>query len=386
MAFHDLIIAFRESARPERYRLVTHSPAEGQSVAAFVSPFGTSRIDTWQFGLDPAEMEMIGTLLYRRLFPPTIQRALNAAQRYAHRQGLALRLKLILDETLQQLPWEYLFDPKLNQFLTLGQRLAIVRHVESNPSPIHDFIEDATLVLFAPGANIPPVFSSFESDSAFASGNVADDAQSRLQMQKLSLIELERAAKLQGNRQILHIEAEAEREPSGAECALVVTQNGRAPHHISFGALANWLGENPTIRLIVLDASVGSGETARAMLGMASALITRRLVPSVVALQFPIRATLRAGCWRAFYGALARGSGLDLALTEGRQAIFALGGEWEWGAPVLFSSLRDDQPRIPPDRFAASAKVQDPVVRMDVTATTPPAHVVFSEKSSAAKT
>lgn len=385
MAFQDLTIAFHATARPERYRLLTHSPAEGQSAAAFVSPFGTSRVDTWQFGLDPAETEMIGTLLYRRLFPPTIHRALGATQRYAHRHGLALRLKLVLDDTLNQLPWEYLFDPKLNQFLTLEQRLAIVRHVETSPSPILAFGEDLALVLFAPHAHLRSNSLSSESDSAFSKENVAEVA-SRLRTHKLSVIELERATKLHPDYQILHIEAKVQREPSGAEQMLVVTQNGRPPHHVSFQALVRWLGANPGIRLVVLDASVGSGATTRVMLSLASALVTRRLVPSVVALQFPIRAALRAGFWRAFYGALARGSGLDLAMTEGRQAISALGGAWEWGAPVLFSALRDDQPRIPTDRFSAAAKIQDPAAPISATEPPAPSRVILSEKSPAART
>jgi hypothetical protein len=60
---------------------------------------------------------------------------------------------------------------------------------------------------------------------------------------------------------------------------------------------------------------------------------------------------LRESFFKTFYRALSNEAGLDLAVTEGRQAIAAMDGTWEWGAPVLYSALRDDQPRPRAEKF-----------------------------------
>ncbi|MBI4675161.1 MAG: CHAT domain-containing protein [Chloroflexi bacterium] len=383
MAFQDLLLAFHASVRPERYRIITHSPTEGKVVAPFVSPFGDSRIRTWQFGLVSDEMQMIGTLLYRRLFPPTIYQALYATQRYARRQGLTVRLKLILDRALNQLPWEYLFDPKANQFLALEQRLAIVRHLELPAGSLNPFAEELALALFVPGVTDRSGAPALETGSAFSEGNADLAIPSHLRARKLSLDDLEHANGLFSNQQILHIEAEAGRDPASGQYALQIGVEEAAPRWVSFESVAKWLRANPTIQLVVLDASVGSGATTREMQGLASALVAQQIVPAVVTLQFPIPALLRAGFWRGFYGALARGNALDLAMTEGRQAIAALNGVWEWGAPVLYSALREDQPRVPADRFQTGVHVQD-ILRVESFAPASP-RTVYSAKTPAAK-
>ena len=73
--------------------------------------------------------------------------------------------------------------------------------------------------------------------------------------------------------------------------------------------------------------------------GVATALVLGG-VPAVVAMQRPISDPAAIGFSAAFYHHLARGDSLDVAITEGRQAIHSARSDTcEWATPVLFLRL-----------------------------------------------
>jgi hypothetical protein len=338
MAYQDLTVTFQPIPDSERYRVITHSPTDGQAVANFVSPFGDERINTWRDGVDPDEMHMIGTLLYRRLFSPDICQAFQSAQRFAERQGLALRLKLALDGGLAQLPWEYLYNPDSNQFLCLDGRLALVRHIA---------IPNARKLLKFD--RVPGVYLS-DTENANANAPSNTFASGTAQTRAVEPSTVEAGMQLEDDFQILHLRAPGGRDPASGEYALRVP-NGVGERWLTVGQVARWLNANPSVQLVVIDSCFGSDSTAREASAMAAELVTRQRVPAAVALQFPLPLLLRESFFKTFYRALSNEAGLDLAVTEGRQAIAAMDGTWEWGAPVLYSALRDDQPRPRAEKF-----------------------------------
>jgi|GEM_PF-5159216 hypothetical protein len=340
MSYQDLILAFVPAADSERYHIITHSPAEGQIVASFVSPFGEERINTWRHGLNPSEIRLIGSLLYRRVFSPDIHRAFDACRRFAQRQGLALRVKLILDAVLSQLPWEFLYEPEANQFLALDQRVAIVRYFDLPlPRSSSRYANGLRLSLF-----VPDDVAALEHQPLMALAGQPD-----AQIHVLTLDEIENSAKNFLNLQVLHLQAASGRDPASGHYALRIGENA-GTRWLTEDAVARWLRANASIQLVVLDASQGSDATTREASALAANLVERGVVPSAVALQFPLGSVLRAEFLKTFYHALANNDGLDLAMTEARRAIAAIGGTWEWGAPVLYSALRDDQPRLEPQQ------------------------------------
>lgn len=352
MAYQDLTVMFQPIPDSERYRVLTHSPTDGQAVANFISPFGDERINTWRDGIDPDEMHMIGTLLYRRLFSPDICQAFQSAQRFAERQGLALRLKLALDGGLAQLPWEYLFNPDSNQFLCLDGRLALVRHIAMpNARKLLKF-DRVPGVYLLDTENANPNAPS----NTFASGIV--------QTRAVEPADVEAGTPLENGFQILHLHARSGRDPASGEYALRVP-NGVGERWLTISHVARWLKGNPTVQLIVVDACFGTDSTAREASAMAAELVTRQRVPAAVALQFPLPLLLRESFFKTFYRALSNEAGLDLAVTEGRQAIAAMDGASEWGAPVLYSALRDDQPRPGADNFDTESAPAKPALPLD---------------------
>ncbi len=342
MAYQDFTVTLESLERSERYRVVTHSPTNGQAVADFVSPFGEERVHTWQYGLNPDEMRMIGALLYRRLFSSEIGEAFHAAQRVAARQGLALRLKLTTPNALTQLPWEYLYDPDAHQFLTLDGGLALTRYFPSRRARAAARLTLETGICFyAPSPDAARPFDLV--DSALDLNALTLDAAA-----------LESAMPHPVPSQALHLRSEYGHDPAGGELALCAAD---AWHErwLTALTLARWFDANPSVQLVVIDQTAGAETTAHAGSAFAAELVTRQFVTAALAFQYPLPPTLRAAFFKTFYRALRQGAGLDLAVTESRRAIAAMNGAWEWGAPVLYSARDDDAPHPTAERFETDA-------------------------------
>jgi hypothetical protein len=120
--------------------------ADNEQVAAFVhsSPAGAmqrpqmTRVDWESFGrfrsllqseiaqVDSAKLEAGGQELARTLFPDQVTALLMESLRGVGPDD-GLRVRLCLDVTLSDLPWEYLFLPSVGGFMALDARLSIVR-------------------------------------------------------------------------------------------------------------------------------------------------------------------------------------------------------------------------------------------------------------------
>jgi CHAT domain len=111
------------------------------------------------------------------------------------------------------------------------------------------------------------------------------------------------------------------------------------------------LNNHSTLRLVVLNCC-HSGQTgsASAQVGMASAL-ARRGVRTVVAMQFEISDDLAQVFAEEFYLALVDGHQVEIAVTEGRRAMFLERSYSEWATPIVIGegdvgfSTRDDPER-----------------------------------------
>ena len=352
MSYLDFCLAFEPAPDTERYRIVAHSPSVGQVGAPFVSPFGETRINAWRFGLIPDEMHLIGTLLFRRVFSPEILRAYHDARRFAFRQGLALRLKLVLNDALMQLPWEFLFDPDANQFLALDQRVAIVRYFDFTfPSPASSFAEPAGMFVFAPGDP-----DALTRDPLTDVSNCAG-----MPLQSVQEIEMENGVKVLSEYRVLHIQAASGRDPATGRYAISIP-DGTTMRALTSDQLARWLRVNNAVRFVFVDANGDSSASTREASALAAELVQRRVVSAAAAFQYPVSMLQRAAFFKAFYRLLAKDGGLDLALTEGRQTIAQMSGVWEWGAPVLYSAVRDDQPRMTRTQFESPAVVTVPAL------------------------
>jgi hypothetical protein len=100
----------------------------------------------------------------------------------------------------------------------------------------------------------------------------------------------------------------------------------------------------PMPRLVVLNSCAGAaGGPADLFSGTAAALV-RGGVSAVAAMQYEISDPAAVAFCRGFYGAIARGRGVDEAVTSGRVGIIGLSGRTlEWVTPVLYLRGRDSR-------------------------------------------
>jgi hypothetical protein len=107
-------------------------------------------------------------------------------------------------------------------------------------------------------------------------------------------------------------------------------------------ALAAMLGgERRSLVLAVLNACEGARAGGEPFSGVAQNLV-RLGIPAVIANQAPLTDQAAAALAREFYRGLALGMPVDVALAEGRKAIYTAGDEAGWSIPALFLRSASD--------------------------------------------
>jgi hypothetical protein len=139
---------------------------------------------------------------------------------------------------------------------------------------------------------------------------------------------------------VLHFMGHGTFDRASGEGMLAFEAEDGSTDLVSGKAFATKLRDLRSLGVVVLNAC----NTARAghqggtspFRGVATALVLGG-VPAVVAMQRPISDRAAIGFSTAFYRHLAKGDSIDVALTEGRQAIHSAKPEsFEWATPVLF--------------------------------------------------
>jgi CHAT domain-containing protein len=101
--------------------------------------------------------------------------------------------------------------------------------------------------------------------------------------------------------------------------------------------LGRLLADHRTLRLVVLNSCEGARGSEKDIFSSTAAILVRRGVPAVLAMQYEITDRAAIELSRAFYEALADSLPVDMAVSEARKAI-SLGvvNTVEWGTPVLY--------------------------------------------------
>ncbi len=101
----------------------------------------------------------------------------------------------------------------------------------------------------------------------------------------------------------------------------------------------------PMPRLVVLNSCSGAATGAQDLFASTAAALVRGRVSAVVAMQYAISDAAAAAFARGFYAAIARGRGVDDAVSSGRVAILGIRARTlEWVTPVIY--LRGHNSRL----------------------------------------
>jgi CHAT domain-containing protein len=359
--FEDFVLQFDTSSRGGFRARVLKSPF-GEGVVGFSLP----SLDVESAALDTAGISRdvqhqgststagdrppleIGTELFRSVFQGQVRTLLDKSRGQLEvSPNLGLRLKIKLDPSdaetgaLADLPWELLCDGETEDFFALSRQTSLVRYLDvprsSQPIPFTPPLK--ILAVGASPRSLPPLdleaeVRGLEELNRSASGVV--DVQFLTHASAGTVREA-----LSGDTfNVLHFMGHGTFDRASGEGMLAFEGAGGALDLVSGKAFATKLRDLRSLGVVMLNACntarAGHQEGTSPFRGVATALVLGG-VPAVVAMQRPISDRAAIGFSTAFYRHLARGDAVDVALTEGRQAIHSAKPEgFEWATPVLF--------------------------------------------------
>jgi len=354
----DLLI---ERSSEESYRARVLSSPAGQAVGDFVLPFNEIELENFllKIGrtrrgvrrLESPEMEAakeFGGKLYKSVFSDQLLSCLRSslAEARGKSQGLRIRLRLNDAPELVNLPWEYLYNPALNRFLSLSVSTPLIRYLElpERITPLTIKLPLRVLVMISS----PDGYPKLDVEREWTNLQTAlQDLEGRglLVLERLedaSPVELQK--RLRRNKyHIFHFIGHGGFNEQAQDGILLFEDDSGAGRPLSGQYLGTLLHDEQTMRLVVLNACEG-GRTGSSdpFAGVAQSLVQQGL-PAVIGMQFEITDEAAITFAREFYTAVAEGYPVDAAIAEARKAIFSLGNDIEWGTPVLYMRAADGQ-------------------------------------------
>ncbi|RLT32075.1 MAG: CHAT domain-containing protein [Chloroflexi bacterium] len=317
---------------------------------------------------EEASVKELGSAFFDFLLAGEVRSLFNESQREAERGGRGLRLKLRVDvPELAALPWEFLHDPRNNDYLSLASDTPLIRYL-----PVAQSIRPLTVT--------PPlrILGMVASPRGYDPLNVALE-QERMKraladLQARGLMELTwleggswRALQREMRRSdwhIFHFIGHGGFDKEKDEGFLAFADEAGEAERIHASQLARLLGKQ-SLRLALLNACEGARGGQYDVFSSTAATLAQRSLPAVVAMQYAISDRAAVEFARSFYEALADGLPVDAAVTEARVAMStAPPNSVEWGTPVLYMRATDGRifdmqtatpPATPPAAVTAPA-------------------------------
>ncbi len=350
----DLLIQRAEG----KYRAQVNSPA-GQAEVTFSLPFSDVELENFLLRvgrarrvtrrIDSPEVQAaktFGERLFSAVFADEVRGCLRSSIEEARQQGGGLRIRLHLTDApeLVDLPWEYLYNPALNRFLSLSVDTPVVRYLDL-PERIQPLLVSPPLQVLVMISS-PHDYPALEVEQEWAK---LRDALGELVQRGLVALErlpeprlsaLQRALR-KGTYHIFHFIGHGGFDNNAQDGVLVLEDEDGRGRLVNGQDLGLMLHDHRSLRLAVLNACEGA-RTSRTdpFAGTAQSLVQQG-VAAVIAMQFEISDEAAITFAHEFYGAVADGYPVDAALAEARKAIFAEDNGLEWGTPVLYLRAPD---------------------------------------------
>lgn len=339
------------------YPVSARSPA-GQAHATMHFPFDTLELENQLLrlqnvllnsgggrrkALTPNEeaVQQFGQQLFEALLTPDLRSLYYESKREATRQSKGIRLRLhIRPPELAALPWEYLYDPRVPDYLCLSRQTPLVRYLDlAHPiEPLAVSPPLRVLVMLASPNDQDPLNIAREKER-INQALAPLEARGLLKLHWLegqTWRELHRA--LQGGPwHVFHFIGHGGFDSKSGEGVLALAGEQGKTELLHATQLARLLANHGFVRLAVLNACEGARGNQHDIFSSTAAMLAQRGIPGVLAMQEAITDLAAIELTRAFYEALATGMPVDTAVAEARVAInLGINNSLEWGTPVLY--------------------------------------------------
>ena len=350
------------------YRIEVTSPSGGESVATVPFPLEERALERRIQGLrlallssaasvrrlpmpDEKLVQELGAELFDWLFASDARVLLDSSRQQATREGNEQWLRLVLrirPPELAALPWEFLYDSRRDDYLSLSNPL--VRYPEVL-EPIRPLAVSPPLRILGMVAR-PSDRSQLdvELEKQWLLEAVAElTGDGRVEVTWVpgqSWRELRRAINQQ-QWHIFHFIGHGGFDHDTGEGFIALGEDG-GTYRLAASKLAQLLGPHHSLRLVLLNSCESAQVDNRELFSSTATALMRRGVPAVMAMQYEISDRAAIEFARAFYEAVADGLPVDLAVRDARMAVsLARPNSLEWGTPVLYLRPRSGQIFVP---------------------------------------
>ncbi|MFZ0257352.1 MAG: SUMF1/EgtB/PvdO family nonheme iron enzyme [Gammaproteobacteria bacterium] len=287
-----------------------------------------------------------GRVLFDTLLTGEVRIRYDVSLREATDQGKGLRLRLrIQSPELAALPWEFLYDARAGEYLVLSSDTPLVRYLEL-PRAIRPLTVEKPLRILgmiAAPSDLPALDVERETQRMEMAIKVLRE-QGLIELTWLpgqSWRDLHRAMR-SGPWHVFHFIGHGGFERSTDEGLIALADEDGQKHFLTATHLGRLLANHRPLRLVVLNACEGARGGNVDIFSSTAAILVRRGIPAVIAMQYEITDRAAIEFAHAFYEAVAEGLPVDRAVTEGRIALsVAIANTLEWGTPVLYMRAPD---------------------------------------------
>ncbi|MBN2390566.1 MAG: SUMF1/EgtB/PvdO family nonheme iron enzyme [Anaerolineae bacterium] len=287
-----------------------------------------------------------GRALFEMLLCREVRSRYDVSLREAASQGKGLRIKLrVQSPVLAALPWEFIYDPRNAEYVCLSRNTPLVRYLEL-PQPQQPLRAELPLRILGMAVSpegLPPldIVQEKERVETALEGLRAAGLVTLTWLEGQTWRDLQRELR-HGPWHIFHFIGHGGFDRAADEGFVALVDETGNACDLSATQLGRLLADHRDLRLALLNACEGARGSAQDIFSATAAILMRRGLPAVLAMQYPITDRAAIEFSRTFYEALADGLPVDTATTEARQAIsYVAPHSVEWGVPVLYMRAAD---------------------------------------------
>jgi hypothetical protein len=303
-------------------------------------------LDFWREG--EQRLRQVGQLLFKAVLGTgEVAGRYRASAAIAAERGQGLRVALrIADPALAGLPWEAMYDDTVGAYVCRRDQVVRQVGVASVAAPLAVSPPLRILGVISSPRDLPELDTEQERARL-------EQAISRLTAEGLAEITWAPTAEwadlqdvLQaGTWHVLHFIGHGGYAPGQEEGVLALTGEDGQADFVEASRLVDLLRQaRPVPRLAVLSCCSGATAGITSLFSGTAAALVRGGMSAVAAMQYKISDPAAVAFTRGFYGAVARGRGIDDAVSSGRVAILGLSRQTlEWVTPVLYLRGHDSR-------------------------------------------